>query len=67
MPLIVILALAATVFWIWMLIDCMRREPPESLEKLTWAVVILLGTIVGALVYYVIRKLPRDRTDSGGY
>ncbi len=56
-----LLGVAALVFWIWMLIDCMRREPPESMEKLTWALVILLGSIVGALVYYVIRKLPRDR------
>jgi len=61
MALLTLLGIAALAFWIWMLIDCMRREPPESLEKLTWALVILLGTIVGALVYYVIRKLPRDR------
>ena len=61
MTILALFGIAALVFWIWMLIDCMRREPPESLEKLTWALVILLGTIVGALVYYIIRKLPRDR------
>jgi len=61
MPLLVLAAIAMTVFWIWMLVDCLRREPPDSLEKLTWALVILLATIVGAVVYYVIRKLPRDR------
>ena len=61
MAILALLGIAALVFWIWMLVDCMRREPPESLEKLTWALVILLGTIVGAIVYYVIRKLPRDR------
>ncbi len=61
MALLTLLGIAALVFWIWMLVDCMRREPPESMEKLTWALVILLGSIVGALVYYVIRKLPRDR------
>lgn len=66
MPFLGMLGLAALAFWIWMLVDCMRREPPESLEKLTWALVILLGTIVGALVYYLIRKLPRDRTYGGG-
>ena len=61
MTILALFGIAALVFWIWMLIDCMRREPPESLEKLTWALVVLLGSIVGALVYYVIRKLPRDR------
>ncbi len=61
MTILALLGVAALVFWIWMLIDCMRREPPESLEKLTWALVVLLGNILGALIYYVIRKLPRDR------
>ncbi len=66
MPILSLFIVAAVLFWIWMLVDCMRREPPESLEKLTWALVILLGTIIGALVYYVIRKLPRDRAGRGG-
>ena len=44
-----------------MLVDCMKREPPESMEKLTWALVILLGSVLGAAVYYLMRKLPRDR------
>ena len=61
MPLLVFIVIAVTAFWIWMLVDCLRREPPDSLEKLTWSLVILLGTIVGAVIYYVIRKLPRDR------
>jgi len=61
MPLLVLASIAMTVFWIWMLVDCLRREPPDSMEKLTWTLVILLGTIVGAVIYYVIRKLPRDR------
>ena len=61
MAYLTLLGVAALVFWIWMLVDCMRREPPESLEKLTWVLVILLGNILGAIIYYVIRKLPRDR------
>ena len=61
MPIVFLLSAAVLVFWMWMLIDCMKREAPESLEKLTWALVILLGTIVGAAIYYFVRKLPRDR------
>jgi hypothetical protein len=56
-----LLGVAVFIFWMWMLIDCMKREPPESIEKLTWALVILLGTIVGAAIYYFVRKLPRDQ------
>jgi prolipoprotein diacylglyceryltransferase len=61
MPILTLLGIAALFFWIWMLVDCMRREPSDSLEKLTWVLVILLGTIVGAIIYYVIRKMPRDK------
>ncbi len=61
MAYLTLVAIAALLFWIWMLIDCMRREPPDSLEKLTWVLVILLGNILGAIIYYIIRKLPRDR------
>ncbi len=31
-PLVV--ALVATVFWIWMLIDCLTQEPSEGNDKL---------------------------------
>ena len=62
MAYLTLLVVAAVALWIWMLVDCLRREPPDSMEKLTWALVILLGNILGALIYYVIRKLPRDRT-----
>lgn len=58
---LVLLSIAAVLFWIWMLVDCMQREPPESMEKLIWALVILLASVIGAAIYYFIRKLPRDR------
>ena len=61
MPIVVLIVVAAVAFWAWMLIDCMTREPPESMDRLTWALVILLGTIVGAAIYYFVRKQPRDR------
>ena len=45
-------------FWIWMLYDCFVHEAP--LEKMIlWLLVILFTNIVGALLYYFIRRPQR--------
>lgn len=56
-----IVAIAAVVFWIWMLIDALKRENYDSSnDKLLWALVILLGSTLGALIYYFIIKKKKD-------
>ena len=59
-PFVALLLLGSLAFWIWMLIDCLRYEPPDSLDKLVWVLVILLASVVGAVIYLFVRKLPRD-------
>ena len=54
------ISIAATVFWLWMLIDCLMNEPSGN-EKILWAVVILLTNVLGALLYYFIRRPQRGR------
>jgi len=51
---------AAFSFWAIMLAECMAREEANSVEKLTWAVVILGANLVGALIYFFIRRLNQD-------
>lgn len=50
----------AVAFWLWMLIDCVRFET-EGGAKLAWLLVILFVGIVGAPVYFFVRKLGRTR------
>ncbi len=51
--------LILSVFWVWMLIDCLASNQPP-MEKLIWFLVILFLHIFGALLYYFIaRKGPR--------
>ena len=35
---LVFLALGAvgTIFWIWMLVECATKEPPEGNDKVVW-------------------------------
>jgi hypothetical protein len=51
-----ILGLAATIFWIVMLVDAIRREFSDSTMKIVWVLVIVFTHFIGALVYYFIGR-----------
>lgn len=46
------------VFWVWMLIDCLKNEPSTGNDKIIWALVMLF-TGIGSLLYYFIRRPER--------
>jgi heme/copper-type cytochrome/quinol oxidase subunit 2 len=50
------LFLLGCAFWIWMIIDCATKEPSEGNDKLVWIVIIVFAHIVGALIYYFVRR-----------
>ena len=54
-----VLSLLFFVFWIWMLIDCVKYEPSTGNEKIIWVLVIVLLNGIGALLYYFIRRPER--------
>jgi len=44
-----------------MLIECATKEPDTGNTKIVWILVILLGNIVGAPLYFVVRRPQRWR------
>ncbi len=56
--LIFLLVLASAAFWLWMLIECLTREP-SGIEKLIWTVVILGTYVLGAVLYFTLRRPAR--------
>ncbi len=64
----VILLLAGSIFWIWMIIDCLARDYREfgtlitsdkSADKLVWILLILFLPLIGAIAYHIsIRRRP---------
>ena len=56
-----VFALAALVFWVWMLIDCATNEPSEGNDKIVWIVIIVFTSWIGGLVYYLVRRPERIR------
>ncbi len=52
----------ATVFWIWMLVDCAKRV--DDPNRLVWIIIIALTHTVGAVLYFVVQR-PKRFAHSG--
>ena len=50
-----------TLFWIWMLIDCATKEPSSGNDKLIWILIIIFTHLLGALIYFLVRRPKRIR------
>jgi len=57
--LVAVLGIAASVFWVWMIIDCATNEPAEGNDKLVWILIIVFTQRIGALIYYLVRRPQR--------
>lgn len=45
------------VFWLWMLIDCLRRDFKNDVEKIVWVLVLVFLHLLGAIIYYFVVKI----------
>ena len=45
------------VFWLWMLIDCLKRDFKKDIEKIAWMLVLIFLHILGAIIYYFVVKV----------
>ena len=45
------------LFWVWMLVDCLRKDP----DRFLWFWVILIFQPFGALIYFFLRWLPTNQ------
>ena len=53
------LGILAFVFWIWMLIDCIKNPGIDTTEKIVWVLVIALTHFIGALIYFFVARARR--------
>jgi hypothetical protein len=56
---IFLFVILTSVFWIWMLIDCLQNPRLPSTEKLIWVLVIFFMHFVGALIYFFVGRQQR--------
>jgi len=60
------LALAGFIFWVMVLADCLMNETREGNERIVWTLVIIFTLVVGAALYYFLRRPRRLAEGSGG-
>src|ERR1043166_3822435 len=53
------LGVLGTVFWIWMLVDCATKETSQGNDKLIWILIILFTHLLGAALYFFVRRPKR--------
>jgi Phospholipase_D-nuclease N-terminal len=58
------IAVLATIFWLWVLVDCLTKESSQGNDKVAWVLFILLVPFIGALVYYFVRRPERIKEAS---
>ncbi len=58
------IAVLATIFWLWVLVDCLTKESAQGNDKVAWTLLILLVPFIGALVYYFVRRPERIKEAS---
>ncbi len=57
-------ALLAMVFWIWMIVDCVRNSQIRGGAKVLWLLVIIFTHWIGALIYFFVGRM-RSRATFG--
>ena len=66
LAILLFIALPMLLFWIWMLIDCVTKEPSKGNDKLIWVLVILLTGFLGAAIYFFVRRPKRPAAPDSG-
>ena len=60
-PFGIVIFVLASIFWVWMIVDCATKEPDQGNEKIVWILVIVFTHWIGALLYFLIRRPERIR------
>jgi hypothetical protein len=57
----IVIMIAGTAFWTWMIVDCVQNEPSTGNDKVVWLLLLIFTHFVGALIYFFARRGPRRR------
>lgn len=57
-------SLIVFVFWLWMLVTLLTREPPGP-DKIVWTIVVIILPPIGSLLYFFLRYPAVKRTTPG--
>jgi len=63
----ILLGVLTTIFWVWMLIDCVTNKTLRDNQKIGWIIIILFTHLLGAIIYYFVVRTPRLAQAQEGY
>jgi hypothetical protein len=55
-----LIGLLITVFWVWMLIDCLFNRKLSGGSKISWALFIIFTQTIGAMIYFFVKCKNRN-------
>ena len=53
----VLIGILLFAFWLWMLVDCLKRDFKGGYDKVVWILVMIFLHLLGAAVYYFVVKI----------
>ena len=53
------------IFWLWMLVDCLKRDFKRDADKIVWIIVLIFLHLLGAIVYYFVVKVAIKNVAAG--
>jgi hypothetical protein len=59
-----IIAILASIFWLWMLVDVLMSNKPAN-EKILWFLVVFFLHLIGALIYFFVGRNRTPGTVTG--
>jgi Phospholipase_D-nuclease N-terminal len=62
-----IIPVAITIFWIWMLVDCITNTKIKGGSKIFWLLLIFFTHIVGAIIYFCMECKERNPITAFNY
>lgn len=56
---VILIAIVSIIFWLWMLIDLLKRK--NLRDKTAWTIILIFLGALGAIFYFflVYRKIPK--------
>ncbi len=58
-----IIGLITTIFWLWMIVDCILNTALAGTQKIIWLLVVIFLHFIGALLYFFLAR--GSRTGAG--
>ena len=57
-----LIVLLASIFWLWMLVDCAMNPRLSDTEKIVWVLIVLFTHFIGAVVYFFVARPKKGGT-----